>query len=120
MLLILETLEDQVGLLVFELFDAIVSTHVVELPDFVGHYELLGSILLFQRSILVSARMEHVCAQVQDRPFVDIAIFIILLILVIFDFVELQFSIIFYKLGYSLAESAVLGFDVGFDCRVFV
>ena len=38
MLLILKTLKDQVGLLIFELYDAIVSMYVVELYDFVGYY----------------------------------------------------------------------------------
>lgn len=69
---------------------------------------------------MVCRGMKHVGTQVQDGPFVDVPVFVVFLVLVALGFVELQFGVVFDKLGYPLAEAAVLGFDVGFDRWVLV
>ena len=68
MFFVLKAFENEVSLLIFEFFDSVVCSHVVEFADFVALDELLIAVVevlvLFFGKASVSVGMEHVRAEV--------------------------------------------------------
>ena len=88
MLLILETFEDEVSLLILKLLNAVICSHIVELPDLIALYKLLVTVIQLVVLLLSlrarSIRMEHVGAEVQNRALVDVTVLVIELLCTLF------------------------------------